>query len=135
MVGSVFCCLIMLTTKQLYIAYASALLFGLCFSLTIPTVLTTLNDLMIPRGRATISAFYVMLVSLSGPALAPYIVGLLSDAVAAAGASSGEALRQGMLWAIVVPVAGIALIVLSIRHIESDEASLLDRARALGEKI
>ena len=135
MVGSVFCYFILLTAKQLYFAYAAYFLFSLSFSLTIPTVLSTLNDLVLPRSRATISAFYVMLVTLSGPALSPYIVGSISDAIVTTGVSSGEALRQSMLWAIVAPVVGIALIVLSIRHIEFDEARVLDRARALGEPI
>lgn len=135
MLGSVCCFLVLLLVKQLYVAYAAALLLGLTFSMTSPSALSTLNDLIIPRGRATISSFYIMLVTLSGPALGPYIVGKLSDTFMATGVSSGEALQQGMLWAAIAPIVGIVFIILAIRHIESDQAGLLNRARSLGEDV
>ena len=50
MVGSVFCYFMLLTAKQLHFAYAAYFLLNLSFSLTIPTVLSTLNDLVLPRS-------------------------------------------------------------------------------------
>ncbi len=127
--------LIMLTAEQLIFAYAAALTFSFAFSLMPPAIMSTLNDLMLPRGRATISAFYIMLAMLSSSALSPYLIGLMSDAITLSGANSGEALRQSMLWILLASVVGLVLIALSIRTVEADEASLKARACALGEKI
>ena len=126
---------LLLNSEQLVVAYAAIILGGLTFSVSSIPMFSTINDLMLPRGRATITAFYVMLVVLCGYALVPYIVGLISDGLSATGMESREALRQGMLWSLWGPVIGVGLLFQAVRHIEADEASLLNRARALGEEI
>ena len=126
---------VLLTSSSLTVAYTAILFGGLTFGMSQIPLLSTLNDLMLPRGRATVSAFHTMLAILCGSALAPYVVGLLSDGIHATGVVSSEALRQGMLWSLLGPVIGLILLLQAIRNVEQDEATLLHRAQALGEKI
>ena len=94
---------------------------------------TTVNDLVMPRMRATASAFYILTVTFVGLALGPYTIGRLSDALEAGGQTDAEALRSAMLLALLAILAMVALLLLACRHLERDEASRLERARAAGE--
>lgn len=125
--------LIFLIVDKVSIALAAVLFSGL--ALAIAPLMSSVNDLMIPRGRATTTAFYVMVTMLVGMGLGPYVVGYISDGIALSGIASGEALRQAMLWSLLAPLIGVWFIVGAIRRIEEDESSLLDRARALGEIV
>ena len=127
--------LLLYTTHQLPVVYGASFLSGFSTSLILGPVVSTINDLVLPRARGTASAFYFMMSILMGSTLAPYLVGHLSDVMAATGSDSGEALRQSVLWLLLLVIPGLAILCLAIRHIEADEASLLDRARGLGEKV
>lgn len=127
------CFFVLLTTEHLMYAYATSLLITMGFSMTIPSTASTLNDLMIPRGRATIVAFYIMIFTISGAALGPYVVGSVSDGLMSTGLGDGEALRQAMLWLICAPVVGVVFILLAIFNIEKDERTMVNKVVALGE--
>ncbi len=60
-----------------------------------------------------------------GLALGPYTIGQLSDAF-------GD-LRTAMMAGLLANAAAAALLLLGVRRLAADEASLLDRARAAGE--
>ena len=96
---------------------------------------TTVNDLVLPRMRAVASAFYIMMVTFIGLALGPYTIGQISDALAADGANSGDALRYGMLSSLAILVLTIVCLGLALRTVGEDEATKLDRARAAGELL
>ena len=127
--------LVLLATDDLITAYVFNFLFALTSPLWIGPAASTVNDLVMPRMRAVASAFYILMVTFIGLALGPYMVGKMSDSIAAGGVVASEALRQGMIWSCSVYVVAFVMVVLALGTIEKDEASRLDRARALGEEI
>ena len=124
-----------LTVNHLALSYTG--LFTLYFSISMahgPGV-STINDLVLPRGRGTTTAFAFMIATFVGIALGPYVIGYLSDVIVARGVSDGEALRQAMLWSLLLPLIGLVLVIRALSYVVVDEESLLARASALGEKI
>jgi MFS family permease len=93
------------------------------------------NELVVPRMRATASAYYILAVTFIGLALGPYTVGQISDRLAKAGLTSGQALGAAMKWSLLAYGLGFVFLWLSSRYVTRDEASRLDRARALGEPV
>ncbi len=92
-------------------------------------------DLVLPRMRAVVGAYYVLSATFIGAALGPYSVGLLSDNLAAAGMASAESLQTAIASsAMVVPVT-LVLLILAWRFVPEDECNRIERARALGEQI
>ena len=109
----------------------------LAYLLNVPTIAlqstwlgagaSTVQDLVLPRMRATASAAYLLLLTFVGLALGPYTVGRLSVAL-------GD-LRTAMLLALSANALALVFAALAARHVARDEASLLARARAAGERI
>ncbi len=123
----------MLLTDKVWFAYLMNVALALGTSMWIGPAATTVNDLVMPRMRATASAFYILTVTFVGLALGPYTIGRLSDALEAGGQTDAEALRSAMLLGLLAILATVALLLLACRHLERDEASRLERARAAGE--
>ena len=134
-IGASLSAFLFLSTDHLMLAYAGFFLLYLTIAMGHGPSISTINDLVLPRGRATTSAFSFMVATFIGIALGPYITGHISDVILATGVSDGEALRRAMLWSLLFPLIGIVLVLRALGHIETDEASLMDRARDLGEKI
>ena len=86
---------------------------------------STIQDLVLPRMRATVSAAYLLMVTFVGLALGPYTVGRLSAGLGG--------LRPAMLCALGVNVLALLFGWLATRHLPADELSKIDRARAAGE--
>ena len=109
----------------------------LAYILNVPTIFlqstwlgagaSTVQDLVLPRMRATASAAYLLLLTFVGLALGPYTVGRLSVAL-------GD-LRAAMLLALSANVLALLFAILAARHVAEDEASLVARARAAGERL
>lgn len=133
--GALLAALAFLTTADKTLAYAGIFAMYLSASIAHGPTIATINDLVLPRSRATATALFTMVSTFLGIALGPYVTGHLSDAVAFAGAEPGEALRQAMVWSLLFPVSGLILVLATLRHIEADESRLVARARALGEPI
>lgn len=93
------------------------------------------NGLVMPRMRGVSSAFYLIIISLLGVAMGPYVIGHISDVIAAGGVDEGESLRQGMLWAMLSLFFTLAMLVIAAFYLPEDDANRLARARALGEDI
>ncbi len=132
---SILSAIVFLSTSQLTLAYVGISVLLLAISMAHGPAVSTINDLVLPRGRATTSAFAFIITTFVGIALGPYITGHISDNILATGVSSGEALRQAMLWSLLIPVVGVTFVLHGLKHIETDEKNLLDRARDLGEII
>jgi hypothetical protein len=96
-------------------------------------VVATANELVLPRMRGISSAFYILTVTFIGLALGPYTIGKISDAAVAAGSDSAEALRFGMMSALLSFVFAAVFLVLAGRHVGHEEATRVERARAAGE--
>ena len=85
--------------------------------------------------RAIAGAFYILLMTFIGLALGPYTIGKLSDIFIAQGMSDAEGLRLAMATSLLVLIGSVYCLVQAQRHLPRDEASRLDRARALGEEV
>ncbi len=124
-----------LTAGTLTTSYGFALVGILFGAMGVPAGASVMNDLMLPRGRATVGSLFLMVKTVIGTALGPYVIGKLSDTFTSGGLADGEALRQAMLWSLLMSFAGFLMVLQAIRHIKKDEDSLIERARALGEPI
>jgi MFS family permease len=118
---------VMFTTHDLtsfYIASPLAQMFG---SMWVGAAVATLQDLVLPRMRATAGATYVLGTTMVGLALGPYFAGKMADVT--------QSLSAGIFWLYVVPPFTLAALWLGSRHIAELEATKVDRARAAGEAI
>ena len=70
-----------------------------------------------------------------GLALGPYMMGQLSDTFASTGMDSAESLRAAIAFTLLIFIATLILLTLAWKHLPKDEASRLERARALGEDV
>ena len=95
----------------------------------------TVNDLVIPRMRATAGAWFLLMNTIIGLALGPYAMGRLSDMFISGGADSGTALSQAIAWGQCIFILTAILLALAMRYLPGDEASRLNRARTLGESF
>ena len=118
-----------------------ALAFWLNFFYHIPSAIwpgippSTANDLVMPRMRAVAGAYYILVNTFIGLALGPYVIGRLSDVYAASGMDGAEALRLAIASSLLIFIVTLFCLVMATRHLPKDEASRLDRARALGEPV
>ena len=128
--------ILLLTATDLYTAYAWNFVFQLFSPLWIGSGVALVNELVLPRMRATSSAFYILAVTFIGLALGPYSVGQISDAlVQSSGYSAGEALRTAMLLSLVAYVWVLFFLWLASRHVEQEEKGRMERARDAGEPV
>jgi MFS family permease len=130
---SVPAAIVLLTTPNLWVAYAMNFVFAAVSPLWVGPAATLANELVLPRMRATASAFYILLVTSIGLALGPYTMGRLSDALTQGGLESGEALRQSMLLGLLALAATAALLLAALPRVAAAEATRRERARRAGE--
>jgi MFS family permease len=117
----------MFTTHSLgtyYLASPFAQLFG---SMWVGAAVATLQDLVLPRMRATAGATYVLGTTMIGLALGPYLAGAISKAT--------HSLSAGIFWLYVVPPFTLLALWLGGRKVAELEATRVERARAAGEPI
>lgn len=126
-VGAILLSTLFLTSHSLTMSYASlASLFFFTAMATGPAM-ATINDLNVPRGRATSYAFFTMVTTLIGTAIGPYLIGQISDVYTAAGNSPAEALRLAMTWCLMLPVAGFLFGIVAYIVLPRDEARVQSR--------
>ncbi|MDF8335651.1 MFS transporter [Novosphingobium cyanobacteriorum] len=85
-----------------------------------PPLYAIMYDQVLPRMRGLTASLYLLVMTILGMGIGPYVVGLLSDA-------SGN-LRMAMLSvnAAAIPIVGLMLLI--GRRAQRDEAALLERA-------
>ena len=118
---------VMFTTDSLgtfYIASPIAQLFG---SMWVGAAVATLQDLVLPRMRATAGATYVLGTTMVGLALGPYYAGKMADVLGS--------LSAGVFSLYAVPPFTLLALWLGSREIAKLEASKVERARAAGEPV
>jgi MFS family permease len=117
----------MLTTDSLAAFYWINPLAHMIASAWVGAAVATLQDLVIPRMRATAGATYILGTTMVGLALGPYYAGKVS-------AVTGD-LATGIFALYVVPPFTLLALWLGSRRIAELEATKVDRARAAGEPI
>ncbi len=125
----------MVYTESLYLAFLLNFVHHL-FSAAWPGIPpSTAADLVLPRMRAVAGAYYILINTMLGLALGPYMMGQLSDTFASTGMDSADSLRSAIACTLLIFIATIVLLTLAWRNLPKDEASRLERARALGEEV
>jgi hypothetical protein len=117
----------LLTTDDLtafYIVNPFAHLFA---SAWVGAAVATLQDLVLPRMRATAGATYILGTTMVGLALGPYFAGKMS--VLTGG------LQYGIAALYLMPPLTLIALWIGGRHIGMLEATKVERARAAGEPI
>jgi len=102
--------------------------YSLILTLWLPPIYSLMFDLVLPRMRGITSSAYVIISTLLGLGMGPYLVGIVSDRN---GGDLGAAIIA-INWNAPVIVALLLVVLLRIKR---DEGSLLDRARAGGEPV
>jgi len=118
---------IMFTTDNLgtfYLASPVAQLFG---SAWVGAAVASLQDVVLPRMRATAGATYVLGTTMVGLALGPYFAGKMADVT--------QSLSAGIFSLYVVPPFTLIALWIASRRIADLEASKIERASAAGESV
>lgn len=118
---------VMFTTPDLatfYLAGQVAQFFG---SAWVGAAVATLQDVVLPRMRATAGATYVLGTTMVGLALGPYAAGKMADVTGS--------LSAGVFSLYVVPPFTLFALWLGARRIAGLEATKVERARAAGEAV
>ena len=127
----------------LLLLYSDSLVaaFWLNFGLTIVAASaggvppSTAADLVMPRMRAVAGAYYILINTFLGLALGPHVMGLLSDMYHSGGMNEADSLRTAIAVSILTLIPALIFMFLAQKYLPGDEASRLDRARALGEPV
>jgi MFS family permease len=117
----------MFTTESLsgfYLAFPFAHMLG---SAWVGAAIATLQDLVLPRMRATAGATYILGTTMVGLALGPYYAGKVADVA--------QSLSAGIFALYVVPPFTLLALWLASRRIADLEETKVERAREAGESI
>ena len=96
---------------------------------------STVTELVLPRLRAVASAFFILMLSMIGLALGPYLTGMVSDIYINSGLLPGPALKNAMTLTLVVLILPFGLLAVACKYLKNDEAEIYEKARSLGEEI
>jgi MFS family permease len=96
---------------------------------------STATDLVLPRMRAVAGAYYILVNTMVGLALGPYVMGKLSDVFAAGGMDPASSLRTGIAVSLLIFLVTLTFLTLAWRRLPADEATKRARAQALGEAL
>ena len=91
------------------------------------------NELVLPRMRATASAFSLLMLTFVGLAMGPFTIGKISDALAAGGMDTGVALQHSMALSLLAFAVSAVFFVIAAKYVKSEEETRLERAREAGE--
>ena len=83
--------------------------------------------------REPASAFYLLMNTLVGPALGPFVIGQFSDLCLRDGMDSALALQSAMSWGLGAFALSKVALLLACRYLAADKTNLLQRAAALSE--
>ncbi len=108
--------------------YARFVLYSVILTGWLPPLYTIMFEQVLPRMRGITSSIYVIVSTIFGLGMGPYLVGMISDAK---GGDLGAAILE-INW--VAPAIVLMLLVLA-RRAQRDEESILPRARNAGEPV
>ena len=108
--------------------YARFVLYSFVLTMWLPPLYATLYDQVLPRMRGITASTYIVVSTICGLGIGPYMVGMISDA------NHGD-LRHAILTINWVGVGIVVLLVALAMRVRGDEASVVARARAAGEPV
>jgi MFS family permease len=107
-----------------YLVFPIAHMFG---AMWVGAAVATLQDLVLPRMRATAGATYILGTTMIGLALGPYFAGKVADVA--------QSLRAGIFALYLIVPFTLTGLWLGARKLAMLEAGKIERARAVGEDI
>jgi MFS family permease len=107
------------------LAFAGSAVLYVAAALWLGPGISTVQDLVLPRMRSIASAAFLLVNTLIGLALGPYVVGRLS-------VYFGD-LRPALACSLIANVVALVLFVLAARTLPRDQETRLARAMAAGE--
>lgn len=125
----------MIYTESLMLAFFLNFAYHLFSSAGAGIPPSTAADLVLPRMRAVAGAYYILVNTMVGLALGPYFIGQVSDFYAASGMDTATSLQTAIATSLGIFVVAFVFVTLAWRHLPTDEATRLERARAQGEVI
>ena len=96
---------------------------------------STIADLVLPRMRAVAGAFFILMLSMLGMALGPYLTGEFSDLLQTQGVSEGESIKTALAWCSTVLLITIVFLLTACRYLPEEEKNKVEIARSYGEDI
>ena len=93
---------------------------------------STAADLVLPRMRAVAGAYYILINTMLGLALGPYVMGQLSDSFASTGMDSAESLRTAIACDAADFCGDRGTAHIGVEKFAQRQATRLDRAPRLG---
>ncbi|HEX8640106.1 MAG TPA: MFS transporter [Allosphingosinicella sp.] len=117
----------LLSTDSLGAFYWVNPLAHMCASAWVGAAVATLQDLVLPRMRATAGATYILGTTMIGLALGPYYAGKMSVLTGS--------LPTGIAALYLMPPLTLVGLWIGARNLERLEATKVERARAAGEQI
>lgn len=108
--------------------YLRFTLYSIVLTGWLPPLYAVMYDQVLPRMRGVMTSLYLLLTTILGLGIGPYMVGMIADA------KGGDLASAILSVNIVAPVIVILLVCLSVR-VQRDEAGLIKRAQLAGEPI
>ena len=134
-IGTVPLVLWMMYTDKLWLAFVLNFVHHI-FTASWPGIPpSTATDLVLPRMRALAGAYYILINTMIGLAMGPYLIGQISDVLGSNGMAPAESLRTAMASSMLIFIATLIFLTLAWRHLPREEATRIERARALGEDV
>lgn len=108
--------------------YSRFILYSIILTCWIPPLYSLLYGLVLPRMRGITASTYLIVSTIFGLGIGPYLVGMVSDA------NNGD-LRTAILSVNWVAIPIVLLLVTLAFRVRKDEAAMVERARAAGEPV
>jgi len=96
---------------------------------------STIADLVLPRMRAIAGAFFILMLSMLGMALGPYLTGEISDILISQGVNDGDSIRTALALCTCVLVITLGCLMTACKFLPEEEKNKIEIARSYGEPI
>ena len=113
---------------SLFAFYLRFSLFSFVLTMWMPPIYAGMMDLVLPRMRGATMSLYLLVSTMTGLGIGPYLIGMISDL-------NGGDMKAAILSVFWVAPFQVAVVLLLMRRMPHDEATLIERARQAGEPI
>lgn len=127
--------LLYLYVENLYFSYFWNFMFSFIAPMWLGLGVSTIADLVLPRMRAVAGAFFILMLSMLGMALGPYLTGEFSDLLQTQGVNEGESIKTALAWCSTVLLITIVFLLTACRYLPEEEKNKVEIARSYGEDI
>ena len=127
--------LLYLYVENLYFSYFWNFAFSFIAPMWLGLGVSTIADLVLPRMRAIAGAFFILMLSMLGMALGPYLTGEISDILISQGVNDGDSIRTALALCTCVLVITLGCLMAACKFLPEEEENKVEIARSYGEPI